>query len=259
MVKTKKSIFISLILFFLLFGIISVKAEDLVTTDPNVFIYPYSFDKQLAVVGTTISSPDKDCNLLIGANVLSSASDIILKKRLVIPELVGGKAAVSNYWEFDLINKKSYNGKKPLTIQLQYQEGRTPFYIAFWDGQKWQSLPSKIVDPAKRLMEAKTYLTYGRFLIIGGLKAVMVEGEASWYKYKNCNCAASPDYPKNSILRVTNLANNKSVDVKVNDYGPDRLIHLNRVIDLDLVAFKKIANYRLGLIDVKVQPVKVSY
>ena len=88
-------------------------------------------------------------------------------------------------------------------------------------------------------------------------KIRMSQGIASWYKYKNGLFAASPDYPKGSVLRVTNLANNKSVEVTVNDYGPDRNIHPDRVIDLDYVAFSQIASPGAGLISVKVDPVSI--
>lgn len=88
-------------------------------------------------------------------------------------------------------------------------------------------------------------------------KIRMTQGIASWYKYKNGLFAASPDYPKGSVLKVTNLANNKSVEVTVNDYGPDRNIHPDRVIDLDYVAFSEIASPGAGLISVKVEPVSI--
>jgi len=87
-------------------------------------------------------------------------------------------------------------------------------------------------------------------------KAVlMTEGQASWYKYKNCDCAASPDYPKGTKLKVTNTNNGKSVVVTINDWGPERDVFSNRVIDLDVTAFKKIANKRLGVCAVKIEPV----
>jgi rare lipoprotein A (peptidoglycan hydrolase) len=39
----------------------------------------------------------------------------------------------------------------------------------------------------------------------------------------------------------------------VNDWGPDRSVHPDRVIDLDSVAFKKLASLGAGVIDVRVQ------
>ena len=52
--------------------------------------------------------------------------------------------------------------------------------------------------------------------------------------------AAHPDYPHETIIRVTNLSNGKSVVVRVNDrmpFRPDRIIDLSygTAIELDMV------------------------
>ncbi len=85
----------------------------------------------------------------------------------------------------------------------------------------------------------------------------MTEGYASWYAYKNCDCAASPDFPKGSYVKVTRVNDpTKSVIVCINDYGPNRDIHPDRVIDLDKIAFQKIAPLGAGLTQVIVEPVE---
>ena len=82
----------------------------------------------------------------------------------------------------------------------------------------------------------------------------MSEGVASCYAYKECDCAASPDYPKGSYLVVSRADDpERSVTVQVNDYGPDRSVHPDRVIDLDAVAFKQLASLGAGLINVTVK------
>ncbi|HPS20906.1 MAG TPA: septal ring lytic transglycosylase RlpA family protein [Candidatus Omnitrophota bacterium] len=64
---------------------------------------------------------------------------------------------------------------------------------------------------------------------------------------------ASWDFPFDTILKVTNTDNSKSVFVRVNDRGPaKRLYREGRIIDLTMGAFKKIANTKNGLINVKV-------
>ena len=92
--------------------------------------------------------------------------------------------------------------------------------------------------------------------IIDG-KLRMIKGVASWYRFKNGLFAASPDYPKGSVLKVTNVSNNKTVEVIVNDFGPDRKVHPDRVIDLDYEAFKAIASPGAGLINVLVEPLSI--
>ena len=49
--------------------------------------------------------------------------------------------------------------------------------------------------------------------------------------------AASKEYPVNTVLEVTNLSNEESVRVRVNDCGPH---HPNRIIDLSKAAAREI-------------------
>lgn len=80
-------------------------------------------------------------------------------------------------------------------------------------------------------------------------------GEASWYRYKECDCAASPDFPKGTYLLVTRVDKpDRSVVVRVNDFGPERDKHPDRAIDLDYVAFEKLVSPRAGLVTVTVEP-----
>lgn len=66
----------------------------------------------------------------------------------------------------------------------------------------------------------------------------------------NLNSAAHMELPFGSMVRVTNLANGKSVVVKVNDRGAFKS---GRIIDLSKSAFGSIANIRKGVIKVKVE------
>ncbi|MDY0082695.1 MAG: septal ring lytic transglycosylase RlpA family protein [Ignavibacteriaceae bacterium] len=65
--------------------------------------------------------------------------------------------------------------------------------------------------------------------------------------------AAHPNYPFNTIIVVTNLKNNKSVQVRINDRMPD---YKNRVIDLSLKAAEKIDMIRDGIQEVKIEVLK---
>ena len=78
-------------------------------------------------------------------------------------------------------------------------------------------------------------------------------GAASWYANKGCDCAANPWLPFGSRVKVTNKANGKSVVVTINDRGP---FVAGRIIDLDKVAWQKIAPLGAGVIDVVMQEVK---
>ena len=64
--------------------------------------------------------------------------------------------------------------------------------------------------------------------------------------------AASNHFPIGTKLKVTNIENGKSVIVRVNDKG-----NMDKyTIDLSKAAFKRIADLKTGVIDVKVKVVK---
>jgi rare lipoprotein A len=63
--------------------------------------------------------------------------------------------------------------------------------------------------------------------------------------------AAHPTLPLDSTVRVTNLKNGKTVDVRVNDRGPYKR---RRVIDLSAKAAEKIDLKRRGVSTVRVEP-----
>lgn len=87
-------------------------------------------------------------------------------------------------------------------------------------------------------------------------------GIASWYDYQlpdddgwystSHATAASRSLERYSYAKVTNISNGKSVVVRINDYGPAEWTE--REIDLSSYAFSQIADLKLGLINVKIEP-----
>jgi rare lipoprotein A len=67
--------------------------------------------------------------------------------------------------------------------------------------------------------------------------------------------AAHPTLPYNTLLEVTNLANNKKVTVRVNDRGP---YTKSRVIDLSKSAAKEIGMVASGVAKVMVKVIGVD-
>lgn len=90
-------------------------------------------------------------------------------------------------------------------------------------------------------------------------------GRASWYGPgfhgkktssgerfdMNALTAAHRTLPISSRVRVTNLANGKSVVVRINDRGP---YHGNRVMDLSKAAAQELGFIRTGTAQVKIEP-----
>ncbi len=94
-------------------------------------------------------------------------------------------------------------------------------------------------------------------LIFGLFEEPVQTGKASWYVHPRFPLemmAASVDFPFGSQVKVTNLANGKEVIVTIKDYGPDKSVHPDRVIDLGKEAFAVIASVGAGIIDVTVEP-----
>ncbi len=69
----------------------------------------------------------------------------------------------------------------------------------------------------------------------------------------NALTAAHPSYPFNTLVRVTNVINGKSVDVRINDRMPK---FKNRIIDLSLAAAEKIGMIEAGIQKVIIEVLK---
>ncbi len=168
----------------------------------------------------------------------------------------------SKIYEYAIKTEPGVKFEKNFWFSIKYDD--TDYFrknLYFYDDNKaeWKGLPSIISDGASKVI-SQFPLSFAKLALLKEI-SIMTEGVASWYKYKGCNCAASPDYPKGTKLKVTNLDNGKIVVVKVNDWGPDRSVVPDRVIDLDVVAFKQIASKSAGLCKVKVElvePVKAA-
>lgn len=65
--------------------------------------------------------------------------------------------------------------------------------------------------------------------------------------------AAHPSYKMNTVVRITNLANNKSVIVRINDRMP---LREDRIIDLSLGTAKELDFVKQGLADIKLEVLK---
>jgi rare lipoprotein A len=112
----------------------------------------------------------------------------------------------------------------------------------------------------------KLYLTVSLVFCLFSLIAQVQTGKASFYadkfegvftasgeKYKhNKLTAAHKTLPFGTKVRVTNLANNQSVEVVINDRGP---YVEDRIIDLSKAAAEQLGFINKGLADVKLEVV----
>lgn len=98
----------------------------------------------------------------------------------------------------------------------------------------------------------------------------VLRGKASYYgkefqgrKTANGERFSNDDYtaahrtlPFNSFIRVTNLSNNLSITVRINDRGP---YVRSRIIDLTEAAARRIGSYQHGLTTVKIEPLNIIH
>jgi len=108
------------------------------------------------------------------------------------------------------------------------------------------------------------YLVAGRMYVPEENSRYRAEGTASWYGEDfhgrltangevfdmESIAAAHPTLPLPSYVRVTNLANRRSIIVRVNDRGP---YHGNRVIDVSMRAAQALDFHRRGTTRVRVE------
>jgi len=165
--------------------------------------------------------------------------------------------ALSPAYDYSFSTAGFYDPSRPLTIKIYYPAKNDYLKQIFSYDQVnkiWWPLVTRDV-PEEKYATVTTDATVGRLIVMAN-PDILTVGSASWYKFKNGLFAASPDFAKGTVLRVYNLANGKSVDVTVNDWGPDRSLHPDRVVDLDKVAFNKIAASADGLARVRIEVLK---
>ena len=138
------------------------------------------------------------------------------------------------------------------------------------DGAPWWDVDvSRIPDATPTLhsgpYKANPYTVLGKtYFPLQESKTYVASGTASWYgtKFHGQNTANGEVYdlygmsaahktlPLPSYVRVTNLDNNKTVVLRVNDRGP---FYSDRIIDLSYAAAKKLGYAETGTARVKVE------
>ncbi len=256
-----KKIFYSIFFIFVLFLIFSFKAQ--ATEDPNRY-YFINLDKKTIAKGYTVTAFDNSLKLSLVPGILSEETGVSIVELNEPMEMPWQLNRISKIYQFDFRNKAAYDNHKPFYIQFSYnKDSNNQKTVYFFDKNfnAWRPLPTRDY-PNENFVRSLIHLPYARIAVFEDPDFLTV-GKASWYAYKGGNYAASPDYAKGSIIRVHNLDWEEGskyapyVDVEINDYGPDRSIHPDRPVDLDKVAFSRIAPLGAGVINVNLEPIKV--
>lgn len=247
-VKFKSNVFVLPIFLALFFASLFWGRSAMAVT----IIKDYFPDVAARTRGFTATSDDSALRVGFLPSVLTGENHIVIKRLDSAEITLHNKWQVeSDIYQIEILNPEAIKAGSQMPFLLETKKNITELKKIFiWDKEKeeesWQEYPTEII---------KENVVRGKFKPAERIKLVLLShqeilgiGEASWYKYKNCDCAASPDYPKGTKLLVKSLENNKEVVVKVNDFGPDRLIFPKRIIDLDKRAFMKLGNLRAGIL-----------
>lgn len=215
----------------------------------NYKTYEIFLDESTVKKGYTYEVDENMFRLGFNSGVLAEETGIRIKHFssdvFTFPD---GFKPVSDVYEFDILNAQSFDNTKPFILEARtFSNVLGKKRVYFYNGvvNSWVELPSWAADENK--VRSYIHLPYAKLVVLED-NNVMEVGHASWYAYKNCDCAASPDYPKGTLLDVTNLDTGKTITVRVNDWGPERDIFPNRVIDLDKVAFQKLGKLSDGVL-----------
>ncbi len=137
-------------------------------------------------------------------------------------------------WRKTVVTQKGEKGVDRLTYRVSSHDGK--------EVARKLIKTERIKEPVTEITTQGTYVKTGK----------SHTGAASWYAWTGTMAAANPWLPMGSYVRVTNVDNGKSVIVKINDRGP---FVPGRIIDLDKVAFQKIASIGAGVINVKMEEI----
>lgn len=137
-------------------------------------------------------------------------------------------------WRKTLVTQKGENGISRLTYRVSKYDGK--------------EVNRKLIGTERPKEPVTEIVTQGTYVKVGKTH----KGAASWYAFTGTLSAANPWLPIGSYVRVTNVENGKSVIVRINDRGP---FVPGRIIDLDKVAFQKIASIGAGVIGVTMEEI----
>ncbi|MDO8435264.1 MAG: RlpA-like double-psi beta-barrel domain-containing protein [bacterium] len=192
----------------------------------------------------------------IPPHALSEGSAVLITEVAQIPSPPEGFAMVSPLYHVSIAAPSGVHVRPALPLYIRYKLNvfkevrRTPYVVR---GDSWKPLAVHAFTAEKGIY---TYRINEADQDVAFFEPIVQEGLASWYRYKNCDCAASTVYPRGTIVRVWRVAEDglqDAIDVVVNDFGPDAKKHPERVIDLDISVFKKLARKGSGVIRVRTE------
>lgn len=228
------------------------------STETNEF-YELPVDAATVVKGYTFDTPDGNIRIGFMPDLVNKPFTAKVRSlhnypgALDLPDNLNFASDIYHIW---LDSDEPLDLKKPIPVQIKFLEGNDELKnIYYYDPSTstWNLSPSTTLYD----LDSVRTLTYNQEYILAVVAdpAIKEKGKASWFSSsitpRNPWGSANNDYPIGTIVRVTNLENNKYYDTEIISRGP----YVDfRIIDLTSNAFKQIANLGEGVVDVKVEP-----
>ncbi|MFA6525741.1 MAG: septal ring lytic transglycosylase RlpA family protein [Patescibacteria group bacterium] len=203
---------------------------------------------------TITNTEDSNFKLGIYPNTINQPATVVFKTAqqgdVAFPE---GLEPVSDIYSFEIKTADPVEYTKPIILSMGLtipDDHRKEIYYFDSNKSAWIPLPSRTSLGGDQV-RANIHLKYAKVVVLKDVR-YMEMGFSSWYRSSRyVYAAASNDYAYDTRLRVTNLANDKWIDVTVVSTGP---FVAGRIIDLTNNAFGAIANlYADGVIKVRVE------
>lgn len=203
-------------------------------------VFATSVDEALAEAGVVLDEddivkPEKSAVSFRGQRIMITRVDIreeIVEKSVAFEKKSNEDDELS--WRKTVVTQKGEKGTDRLVYRVSSHDGK--------EVNRKLIRTERIKEPVTEIVTQGTYVKLGK----------SHSGAASWYAWTGTMAAANPWLPKGSYVKVTNTENGKSVIVVINDRGP---FVPGRIIDLDKVAFAKIASVGAGVINVKMEEI----
>ncbi len=216
---------------------VSVQADG---TQKSYAVLATSVGEALVEAGVTLDEDDivkpaREAVAARGTGIIVTRVDIreeIVEKSVAFEKKSNEDDELS--WRKTVVTQKGEKGTDRLVYRVSSHDGK--------EVNRKLMRTERIKEPVTEIVTQGTYVKLGK----------SHSGAASWYAWTGTMAAANPWLPKGSFVKVTNTENGKSVIVVINDRGP---FVPGRIIDLDKVAFAKIASVGAGVINVKMEEI----
>ena len=228
--------------------------------------------------GYTVETEDK----VFAVGIQSEAAAVPLRVEIKkfakdeLPAKQGNYIRVSDVYEFNVkpvlpadglpIDSPAFSKKFALKMKISQGDVYRKKIFYFWDNAKkeWKVLKGSKEDLKTREVTVIAPFSFAQVAVFE--HPTTIEGFGSWYNYqlaknrqKYADGIATHLYPRGTKLKITNLENGKSTQVKVVSYWDKKTNEKRRrAADIVKFSFSKIASVSAGVVPVRIEVIPTA-